>query len=123
MYLAALSGVNVELYEAAILDGANRFKQTIHVTLPSIAPIVVIMFILTVGKLLNDDFDQIFNMYNAGVYSVADVLSTYIYRMGLENMMYSFSAAVGLFKNVIAFILIIMTNRIANKFSDYGLWW
>jgi len=122
IYLAALSNINLELYEAAVLDGANRFKQTIHVTLPSISPVIIIMFIFAVGAVVNDDFDQIFNLYNPAVYSVGDVLSTYIYRMGLENMQYSFSTAVGLFKNTISFTLIIITNYLSNKFSDYGLW-
>lgn len=122
VYLAALAGVNPELYEAAVLDGAGRLKQTIHVTLPSIAPVIVIMFIFAVGGIVNDDFDQVFNMYNHAVYRVGDVLSTYIYRVGLENMLYSYSAAVGLFKNAIAFTLIVITNQISKKFSDYGLW-
>lgn len=122
VYLAALSGVNQEMYDAAMIDGAGRFKQTIHVTLPAIAPVIVIMLIFAVGGIVNDDFDQIFNMYNAAVYSVGDVISTYVYRVGLEQMRYSYSAAVGLFKNGIAFCLIVMTNYIARKFSDYGLW-
>ena len=122
VYLAALSNVDIEVYEAAVLDGANKFKQTIYVTLPAILPVIVIMFIFAVGAIVNDDFDQIFNLYNPAVYSVGDVLSTYIYRVGLENMMYSYSAAVGLFKNVIAFALIIITNKISKKYSEYGLW-
>lgn len=122
VYLAALAGVDLELYEAASLDGAGKLRQIIHITLPSISPVVVIMLIFAVGGIVNDDFDQIFNLYNAAVYSVGDVMSTYVYRMGLESMKYSYSAAVGLFKNVIAFILIILTNYISKKFSDYGLW-
>jgi len=122
IYLAALSNINLELYEAAVLDGANRFKQTIYVTLPSISPVIIIMFIFAVGAIVNDDFDQIFNLYNPAVYSVGDVLSTYIYRMGLENMQYSFSTAVGLFKNTISFTLIIITNYLSKRYSDYGLW-
>lgn len=122
VYLAALSGVDTELYEAAVLDGAGRFKQTIHVTLPAISNMIVIMLILAVGKLLNDDFDQVFNLYNPAVYSVGDVVSTYTYRQGLVNMQYSYSTTVGLFKNVLAFTLIVLTNQIAKKFSDYGLW-
>ena len=122
IYLAALSNINLELYEAAVLDGANRFKQTIYVTLPSISSVIIIMFIFAVGAIVNDDFDQIFNLYNPAVYSVGDVLSTYIYRMGLENMQYSFSTAVGLFKNTISFTLIIITNYLSKRYSDYGLW-
>jgi ABC-type polysaccharide transport system, permease component len=122
VYLASLAGVNSELYEAAVLDGAGRLKQTIHITLPAISPVIVIMFIFAVGGIVNDDFDQIYNLYNPAVYSVADVLSTYIYRMGLENMQYSYATAVGLFKNVIAFILILITNFVSKRYSDYGLW-
>lgn len=122
IYLAALSSVDTELYEAAMLDGANRFKQTIHITLPSIANVIVIMLIFAVGGIVNDDFDQVFNLYNPAVYSVGDVLSTYVYRVGLEGMQYSYSTAIGLFKNIIAFILIIGTNYLSGKFSDYGLW-
>ncbi|MEN6315510.1 MAG: ABC transporter permease subunit [Clostridiaceae bacterium] len=122
VYLAALAAVNSELYEAAVLDGAGRLKQTIHITLPAISPVIVIMFIFAVGGIVNDDFDQIYNLYNPAVYSVADVLSTYVYRAGLENMQYSFATAVGLFKNAVAFVLIIITNFISRKYSDYGLW-
>lgn len=122
VYLAAITGINPELFEAARLDGASRFKQVMNVILPSISPIIVVMFIFAIGGIVNDDFDQIFNLYNPIVYSVGDVLSTYIYRIGLENMQYSYSAAVGLFKNVIAFGLIIITNTMARKYSDYGLW-
>lgn len=122
IYLAALSSVDVELYEAAMLDGAGRFKQTIHITIPSISNVIIIMLIFAVGGIVNDDFDQIFNLYTPAVYSVGDVLSTYVYRVGLEGMQYSYSTAIGLFKNVIAFILIIGTNYLSGKFSDYGLW-
>ena len=122
IYLAALSSVDPELYEAAMLDGAGRFKQTIHITLPAISNVIVIMLIFAVGGIVNDDFDQIFNLYTPAVYSVGDVLSTYVYRIGLEGMQYSYSTAIGLFKNVIAFILIITTNYLSGKFSDYGLW-
>jgi len=117
-----LAGVDPQMYEAAVLDGANRFRQTIHVTLPAIAPVIVIMFIFAVGAVVNDDFDQIFNLYNPGVYRVADVISTFVYRMGLENMMYSLSTAVNLFKNAIAFALVVGTNMIVRRYSEYGIW-
>lgn len=122
VYLAALAGVNTELYEAASLDGAGKLRQIISVTLPAISSVVVIMFIFAVGGVINDDFDQIFNLYNSAVLNVGDVISTYVYRQGLVSMQYSYSAAVGLFKNVIAFALILLTNYISTKFSDYGLW-
>lgn len=122
IYLASISSINTEMYEAAIVEGANRFHRAIYVTIPSLAPVITIMLIFSIGGLINDDFDQIFNLYNPAVYSVGDVLSTYSYRMGLVNMEYSFSTAVGLFKNIISFILIIMANKIANKINDYGIW-
>ena len=122
IYLASLSNVDSELYEAAVLDGAGRFQQTLHVTLPAISPVVVIMLIFAIGGLINDDFDQIYNMTNPAVFSVSDVLSTFVYRTGLQEMRFSYSTAVGLFKNVVAFALIMMTNGIARRISDYGLW-
>lgn len=122
IYLAALSGADEQLYEAAVLDGANRFKQTIYITLPTITPVIIINFIMSVGKIVNDDFDQIFNLYNPAVHSVGDVLSTYVYRVGLEDAQYSYSTAVGVFKNVISFALIILTNCVSKRVSDYSLW-
>lgn len=122
IYLAALTSVDNQLYEAAALDGAGRIRQTISITLPSIVNVIVIMLILQMGKIINDDFDQIYNLYNSNVYSVADVISTYVYRMGLENAMYSFSTAIGLFKNVISFILVLVTNSVTKRIGDYGLW-
>ncbi|MGI5900692.1 MAG: ABC transporter permease [Christensenellales bacterium] len=122
VYIAAIGGVDTELYEAAALDGAGRLKQVVHVVIPSIAPVIVIMLIFAVGGIVNDDFDQVFNLYNPTVYSVGDVLSTYTYRQGLERIRYSYSTAVGLFRNVISFALVVATNAIAKHFSEYGLW-
>ncbi len=122
IYLAALSGIDPQLYEAATIDGAGKFKQVVHITLPSLTPVITITFIFAVGRLITDDFDQIFNLYNSAVYSVGDVLSTYVYRIGLEGMRYGFATAVEVFKNLIAFGLIVGTNYVARKNSDYGLW-
>lgn len=122
VYLAALSGVDVQLYEAAALDGAKKIRQTIHITLPAITNVIVIMLIMTVGKIINDDFDQIYNLYNPAVYSVSEVIATYVYKVGLEGAMYSYATAVGLFKNVIALFLVIITNAAAKRVGDYGLW-
>jgi putative aldouronate transport system permease protein len=122
IYLAALSGINPELYEVAKVDGANRFQRIRYVTLPGIYPVVTIMMVLAIGKLINDDFDQVFNLYNPAVYSVGDVLSTYTYRMGLVNMEYSFATAVGLFKNLISLAMVLGANAIARRLNDYGLW-
>jgi len=122
IYLAALSNVNIELYEAAAIDGAGRLRQTWMVTLPAISNIIVLQFILSVRGIVGDDFQQIFNMYTPVVYSTGDVISTYNYRLGLESMRYSFSSAVGLFQNVIALALVTMTNWVVKNFSEYGLW-
>jgi len=122
IYLAALSSIDPELYEAAAMDGANRWQKMWRITLPSLAPVITVMLILAIGKLVNDNFDQIYNMYNPAVYGVADVLSTYIYRKGLADMEYSFATAVGLFKNVIAFGMVIAANWAAKKISDNGIW-
>jgi putative aldouronate transport system permease protein len=122
IYLASLAGVDPQLYEAADIDGAGRFRKMINISLPSLAPVITIMFIFSVGGIVKDDFDQIFNLYNPAVYSVGDVLGTYTYRVGLIDMRYSFSTAVGLFTNVISFVLILTANWIAKRINDYGLW-
>jgi len=122
IYLASIAGINQELYEAAIVDGASRFQQVIHVTLPALVPVVTILFILNIGSIISDDFDQIFNLYSPVVYNVADVISTYTYRMGLVDMNYSYATAVGLFRNIISFTLIIVTNAIVKRMSEYTIW-
>jgi putative aldouronate transport system permease protein len=122
IYLASLAGIDPQLYEAADIDGAGRFRKMKNITLPSLVPVITIMLIFSAGNLVKDDFDQIFNMYNTSVYSVADVLSTYTYRVGLIDMRYSFSTAVGLFTNVISFMLIVITNSITKRVNEYGLW-
>ena len=122
VYLAALSSIDPSLYESAAIDGTNRFQRAIHITLPSLIPVITILFILNLGNLINAGFDQIFNLYNPLVYSVADVLDTYIYRVGLLQTNYGLGAALGLFKNVVALILIFGTNAIIRRFSEYGIW-
>ncbi|WP_100407324.1 ABC transporter permease [Bacillus solitudinis] len=124
IYLAALAGINPELYESARVDGANRFQRVMTITLPSMYPVITIMAILSIGKLIMDDFDQVFNLYNPAVYSVGDVASTYMYRQGLVNLQYSFATAVGLFKNIISLVMVIMANIIARKISgnENSLW-
>jgi len=124
VYLAAISSVDQEQYEAATIDGANRYQRALYITLPSIIPVITITFIFAVGGIINDDFNQIYNFLNDAVLSVGDVISTYTYRRGLISYEYSYASAVGLFKNVIGFILIIITNFISKKVSDneYGIW-
>lgn len=122
VYLAALSGVNPEIYEAAVIDGAGRWKQMLYITLPSLLPVIVILFILNIGSIVEDDFDQIFNLYKPAVYSVGDVLSTYVYRQGIGQMQYSYATAVGLFQNILAFILVYVTNKFSKRIGEYGIW-
>ncbi|NLC44264.1 MAG: sugar ABC transporter permease, partial [Clostridiales bacterium] len=122
VFLAALTGINPEIYEAAEIDGANRIQRIIHVTIPGLTPVITIMFIFAVGKLITDDFDQIFNLYNPAVYKVGDVLSTYTYRVGLVQMRYSYATAVGMFKNIISFALVLTANTITKRINEYGLW-
>ncbi|WP_135553461.1 ABC transporter permease [Paenibacillus cymbidii] len=127
IYLAVIVGINTELYEAADLDGASRLQKTRYVTIPALVPVATIMFILSVGGILHAGFDQIFNLYSVSVYEVADVIDTYVYRRGLANMgganEYSFAAAVGLFQNVIGFMLIFGANWIVKKFNnENGIW-
>lgn len=122
VYLAAIAGINPELYEAATADGASRLTKAVHITVPSIMPVVSILFILAVGRILNDDFDQIFNLYNSAVYATGDVLSTYAYRTGLVELRYDFATAVGLFRNVIGLMLLIITNSLTRRISGYAIW-
>jgi len=122
IYLAAIAGISPELYESAVLDGANRLQRIRYITLPSILPTVVVLFIMNTGSILNGGFDQIFNLYNDAVMSVADILDTYVYRRGLTGLQYSYAAAVGLFKNVIGFMFVFITNTIARKLGESSLW-
>jgi putative aldouronate transport system permease protein len=122
IYLAALTGINPELYEAAIIDGCNRFSQILHVTLPGIASTIIIMLIFRVGELLSVGSESIILMYNPSIYETADVISTYVYRRGLVEAQYSFGAAVGLFNSLVGLVLIGITNTLAKRFSDTSLW-
>ena len=121
VYLAALTSIDPGLYEAASLDGANRFHKMLHVTLPGIAPTIVLMTALSLGKVLNAGFDQIFNLYNPLVYETADIIDTYVYRVGLIDMQYSLATAVGLMKSVIGFILIMSSNLLSKKLANYQI--
>lgn len=122
IYLAAISGVSQDQYEAARIEGASRFQKIFYITLPSIKFVITIFFILRVGKIINENFEQIFNMYSPAVYSIADVYETYIYRRGIIGADYSFTTAVGLFKSVVSLVLVIVTNKIAKLLGEDGLW-
>ncbi|MEK0315570.1 ABC transporter permease [Cohnella sp. 56] len=119
IYLAALAGINPALYEAAVIDGANRWRQTLHVTLPGITPIVVLMTVLGFANILNGGFDQIYNMYSPVVYSTGDILDTFVFRLGIEQAQYSLSTAAGLFKSGVSLIFIVVSYYLADKFTGY----
>lgn len=121
VYLAAILGVDQSLYEAAAADGAGRFKRIWHITLPGIRTTVALLAILSLGNVLNAGFDQIYNLYNPLVYSTGDIIDTWVYRAGLENLQYSLATAVGLFKSVISVILIVIGYKLADKFIGYKL--
>lgn len=123
IYLAVISGINPELYEAADIDGASRFRKVVHITVPSLIPVASILLILTLGGLFSAGFDQIFNMYSPSVYRVADIIDTYVYRSGLLDSDYSYATAVGLFQNGIGFALIFGANYAVKLFNkDNGIW-
>ena len=122
IYIAALSGIDQELYEAARIDGASRFKQVIHITIPGIMPTIIIMLIMRVGSMMSLGWEKIILLYNPLTYDTADVISSFVYRRGIENGDYSYSAAVGLMNSVINFILLISTNKICKVLGDTSLW-
>ncbi len=121
IYLAALTGVDAQLYDAAAIDGASRLRQIWHVTLPAILPTIVVNMILSVGSSVNVGFDQIYVLTNATVNSISDVISTYVYRVGLEGMQFSLTSAMGMFQSVLAMILTLVTNRLAKR-AGASLW-
>lgn len=122
IYLAALTSIDMQLYEAAKIDGAGRFKQLLHITLPGISSTIVIMLILRIGNILNVGFEKIILLYNPAIYDTADVISTYVYRVGLQEFKWGFSTAVGLFNSVVNFGFLILSNQISKRFNDVSLW-
>ena len=121
VYLAAITGVDEALYESAKIDGASRWKQILYITLPSIAPIVMLMMILNLGNILNAGFEQVFTLYSTRVYETADIIDTFVYRISLVEANYSLGTAVGLLKSVVSFLLIVSSYKLANKYSDYTI--
>lgn len=122
IYLAALMGIDNEQYEAAIIDGASRWKQTIYVTIPGIMPTIVIMLILRMGNIMNVGFEKIILLYNPAIYETSDVISSFVYRKGLQEFNWGYSSAVGLFNSVINFIFLITANWLSKKTTDSSLW-
>ena len=121
IYLAALTSIDPSLYESVIVDGANRWKQTIFITLPGIMPIVILMSVLSLGNILNAGFDQIFNLYSPSVYQTGDVIDTFVYRLGIEQAQYSPAAAVGLFKSVVSFVFVSLSYFLADRLANYRI--
>lgn len=122
VYLAALAGVNVELYEAAYIDGANRLQRIRHISIPGIVPVITILLILRVGRIVQTSFEKVYLMYNPLTYETADVIATYVYRRGIINRDFSYATAVGLLNSVIAFVLIYGANALSRRISDDSLW-
>lgn len=121
VYLAAITGIDPNLYEAAQIDGANRWKQTLHITLPGMRMVIVLLMVLSLGNLLNAGFDQIFNMYSTIVYESGDIIDTFVYRIGIMEAQFGVATAVGLFKSLISFLFISVSYFFAYKFADYRI--
>jgi len=121
VYLAALTSINPSLYEAAIVDGANRWKQTLHVTLPGMAPIIILLLTLSLGNVLNAGFDQVFNLYSPQVYESGDIIDTFVYRIGLVDAQFGVATAVGMFKSVVSLFFISLSYYLAYRFANYRI--
>ena len=121
IFLAALSGINPALYEAAEVDGATRWKQTMFITIPSLIPMLIVVATLALGNVLNANFDQVFNLYSPMIYQQGDIIDTFVYREGLLSGQFSFATAVGLFKSIISLVLIVVSYRFAYKFAGYRI--
>lgn len=122
IFIAGLTGVSEELHEAAIMDGANKLQRIIHVDMPSVVPMLIILLIMESGNLLNVGFEKAFLMQNATNLGVSEIISTYVYKMGLLSTQYSYAAAIGLFNNIINCLILILANRVARKTTDSSLW-
>lgn len=121
VYLAALTSIDPELYEAAKVDGANRIKQTYYITLPMLAPTIILMLVLALGGVMNAGFDQVYNLYAPIVYKTGDIIDTYAYRLGFLSAQYSVGTAVGMFKSLISFVLVILSYYLADKLANYRI--
>ncbi|SFT20858.1 putative aldouronate transport system permease protein [Paenibacillus sp. BC26] len=121
VYLAALTSINPTLYEAAIVDGAGRWKQTLHVTLPGMAPIIILLMTLSLGNVLNAGFDQVFNLYSPQVYETGDIIDTFVYRIGLIDAQYGVATAVGVFRSVVSLLSISLSYYLAYRFANYRI--
>lgn len=121
VYLAALTGIDPGLYEAAMVDGAKRWKQTVYITVPMLMPTIILMTVLALGSVLNAGFDQIYNLYSPVVFESGDIIDTYVYRLGLEQAQYSVGAAVGMFKSVVSAVLVVLSYFLADRIAGYRI--
>ena len=122
IYLAAMTGIDPQLYEAATVDGANRWQRLLHITLPCIRSTIIVVLITRIGSLMQAGFEQIFVLYHPGVYGTADIIDTYVYRMGLQEGKFELASAVGLFKSVVNFILVVIANKTARMMGKEGIY-
>ena len=122
IFLAAITGIDQEQYEAATIDGAGRFRRMLHVTLPNLLPIIMVLFILRMGSILNVGFEKIILLYNSGIYEASDVISSYVYRRGILEASFSFASAVGLFNSLVNILFLVAANQLSKRFTEFGLY-
>lgn len=122
IYLAAIAGIDIQLYESAKMDGANKFRQILHITLPCIAPTIVILFILNVGQIMNVGFDKAYILQNPATYATSDVISTYVYRSGIRDGNFSYGTAIGLFNSIVNIVFLIASNTLAKRAGETSIW-
>lgn len=122
IYLAAIMGIAPELYEAMRVDGASKLQIIWHLVLPSIKPTIILLLIMSLGNLLNVGFEKVYLLYNSGIYETSDVISTYVYRQGIDSQNYSYATAVGLFNSLISFVIVFASNMLSRKVSDTSVW-
>jgi len=123
LYIASLNGVDVELYDAAVIDGAGRWHKNVHINLPAIAPTFIILLILNVGSIINVGFEKVYLMYSPPIYEVADVISTYVYRRGIQDMDYGYAGAVSLFNSAVSIVLLVTSNFVCRKTTEGSSLW
>jgi putative aldouronate transport system permease protein len=121
IYLAALTGIDPGLYEAAVVDGASRWKQTMHITIPLLVPTIILVIVLSIGQILNIGFDQIYNLYAPIVYQTGDIIDTYVFRLGIQQAQYSVATAVGLFKSVVSCLFVSLSFYLADRLAGYRI--
>jgi len=122
IYIAAITGIDQEMYDSGKIDGVNKYQELVHLTLPSIKPTIVMLLLLSIGGIMSVNFEKVYLLYNAATYETSDVISTYVYRQGIENKNFGFATAVGLFNSVISFALVYAANRISRRVSEMSLW-